>query len=190
MEPLQYTVGKSQISIGKFTYGYDKISIKEWNEGNSLTIGKFCSIAKPTTIFLGGNHRTDWISTFPFGHVSRKELGSFDIVGNPYSNGDVIIENDVWLCSGATILSGISIGNGAVIAANSTVVKDVRPYEIVGGNPAKHIKFRFKESIRKLLLELKWWDLPIDDIQQLAVTLSSPPTEELLLSLIQRFKND
>ena len=82
-----------------------------------------------------------------------------DVEGYPHSNGDVNIGNDVWFGENVTVMSGIKIGDGAVIAANSTVVKDVEPYSISGGHPAKHIKYRFSEDVIKRLLEIKWWDI-------------------------------
>lgn len=180
--------GKSPISIGRFAYGIENISIKQWNEGAALKIGSFCSIATSVTIFLGGNHRTDWITTFPFGHVYQDELGGADIKGHPATKGDVIIENDVWLGHNVTIMSGILIGNGAVVAANSTVVKNVSPYQVVGGNPANVIRQRFDDKIIELLLELKWWDLPIEIIREINKELSSPPDTERLKHLIERYQ--
>lgn len=117
----------------------------------------FCSIAN-CNIYLGGNHRTDWVTTYPFGHFNKNIFDKFDGVGHPKTNGDVIIENDVWIADNVTIMSGVKIGNGAVIANNSHVVKDVAPYSIVGGNPARLIKYRFLENIIKKLLQIKWWE--------------------------------
>ena len=181
-------VGNSDITVGRFTYGQENISIRQWGEGANLKIGSFCSIARSVTIFLGGNHRTDWITTFPFGHIYADELGGNEIQGHPATNGDVIIGNDVWVGHGVTIMSGVSIGSGAVIATNSTVVKDVQPYEIVGGNPAKSIKFRFPLDIIAKLLELEWWNLDLDIIKNSIPLLSSSPSNESLDSLISKYK--
>ena len=181
-------IGKSHISIGRFTYGEQNISISQWNEGAALRIGAFCSLAKNVNIFLGGNHRTDWITTFPFGHIYQDELGGSEILGHPSTKGDVIIGNDVWIGFGATIMSGIRIGDGAVIAANACVTKDVAPYHIVAGNPAKHVKQRFDDEIVDLLLRLKWWDLPLEDIKRITKTLSSKPDKLILLELISTYR--
>lgn len=180
-------VGGSPVTIGPGTYGYEYLQIFG-NKGISLTIGSFCSIAMQTTVFLGDNHRTNWMTTFPFGHQLVNELGGIDIKGHPYSNGNVTIGNDVWIAFGATIMSGVTVGSGAVIAANAHVVKDVEPYQIVGGNPARHIKYRFDEEIRILLLELRWWDLPINVIKEIAPILSSEPRAELLRELVGKFR--
>jgi acetyltransferase-like isoleucine patch superfamily enzyme len=181
-------VGKSHVTVGNFTYGHENISVLQWNEGAPLEIGSFCSIAKNVEIFLGGNHRTDWITTFPFGHIFQEELGGVNIQGCPVSKGGVFIGNDCWIGRGVTIMSGISIGDGAVIAANSTIVKNVQPYQIVGGNPARHLKLRFSEEIISLLLELKWWDLPIQEIKKLTAELSMPPEVSKLRDLIRIYR--
>jgi len=177
------TVGKSPIIIGRFTYGFENIKIRQWNEGAALKIGSFCSIAKDITIFLGGNHRTDWISTYPFGKIFQDELGGEGIIGHPSTKGDVIIGNDVWIGSGTTIMSGINIGDGAVIAANSCVVTDVKPYSIFGGNPARFLKYRFDNKTIEFLLRLKWWDLPLTTIRNISNILCSKPSPELLVEL-------
>lgn len=163
--------------------------MRQWDEGAALRIGSFCSIASSITIFLGGNHRTDWITTFPFGHIFQDELGGENIIGHPSSNGDVVIGNDVWVGSGVTIMSRVSIGDGAVLSANAHVVKDVMPYEIVGGNPAKTLKQRFQSDIIDLLLKLKWWDLPLEDIRGISHHLCFQPARDLLVHLITKYRS-
>ena len=160
------------IKIGKYTYGLSEKNVhwtdKAYDYDNNyrqpkLNVGKYCSIGLHSKIFLGGNHRHDWITTFPFQvrwtHNSTFKSIPEHIEGYPHSNGDVNIGNDVWFGENVTVMSGIKIGDGAVIAANSTVVKDVEPYSISGGHPAKHIKYRFSEDVIKRLLEIKWWDI-------------------------------
>jgi acetyltransferase-like isoleucine patch superfamily enzyme len=143
------------LPFGKYSYGNPTIIFE--SSDTKLHVGNFCSIAENVKIFLGGNHRIDWITTYPFGHINKNTFNSFNGVGHPSTKGDVFIGNDVWIGYNVTIMSGIKIGDGAVIAANSHVVKDVEPYALVGGNPAKHIKYRFtKEQIDKLL-NIKWW---------------------------------
>ena len=153
------------MELGKYTYGNPII---KWSNSNAKFIcGKFCSIANNVNIYLGGNHRSDWISTYPFGHVNQHIFNSFDGEGHPSTNGNVIVENDVWICDNVTIMSGVKIGNGAIIANNSHVVKDVESYSIVGGNPAKLIKYRFSEDQIKQLLKIKWWDWEDDKINNI-----------------------
>lgn len=185
-EDRAWRVGKSPIRVGAFTYGDERMSIREWGEGAGLTIGRYCSIAANVTILLGGNHRTEWITTYPFGHVHIDRLGGEGIVGNPFSRGDVEIGNDVWIGHGATILSGVSIGHGAVVAAQAVVSRDVPPYHIVAGNPARTVTERFAPEIVALLLELSWWDLPEGVVRAIAGELSAPPTVPGLRALIAR----
>jgi acetyltransferase-like isoleucine patch superfamily enzyme len=189
-EPLRYMVGKSSIEIGRFTYGDEHLNIKEWGEGMSLKIGAFCSIADRVTIFLGGNHRVDWVSTFPFGQVYPRLLGDSGSIGYQASNGSIEIGNCVWVGSNVTIMSGVTIADGAVIAANANVTKDVGAYEIVGGNPAKLIRKRFDERIIDQLLELRWWDLDVKDIKEMIPVLSATPDSEEIGRLIRKYRKD
>lgn len=144
------------MSFGKYTYGNPNIHQKYDN--TKLVVGKFCSIAYNVNIYLGGNHRSDWVSTYPFGHINQHIFNTFNGEGHPATKGDVIIGNDVWIGASVTIMSGVTIGDGAIIANNSHVVKNVEPYSMYGGNPAKIIKYRFTPEQIKKLLEIKWWD--------------------------------
>lgn len=155
------------ISVGCFTYGYDEIQILSWGEETTITIGRFCSISSGLKLFCGGNHRTDWITTFPFGHVYGSLLKIRPVKGHPFSNGDIRIGNDVWIGRDVTILSGITVGDGAVIAANSHVVSNVDPYTVVGGNPANKIIQRFSDEVIRRLLIIKWWNYPIEVIEHI-----------------------
>ena len=144
------------MSIGKYSYGTPVIYFN--NPEAELIIGKFCSIAEQVKIYLGGSHRVDWVTTYPFGHINTGIFNNFDGKGHPKTKGDVIVGNDVWIGANATIMSGVKIGDGAVIANNSHVVKNVEPYAMIGGNPAKLIRYRFStEQIADLLL-IQWWN--------------------------------
>lgn len=143
---------KEQYEVGRGTYGRPKIM--NYGEPTTLKVGCFCSFASRVTIFLGGNHRTDWITTYPFPVFWKSAK---QIKGHPASRGDVIIGHDVWIGTGAVILSGVRIGNGAVIGASAVVTRDVPPYSIVAGNPAKVVRMRFKEEEISILQSLEWW---------------------------------
>jgi acetyltransferase-like isoleucine patch superfamily enzyme len=161
--------------FGKYTYGQPSVL----GHAN-LIVGNFCSIACGVTIFVGHSHNTGWVSTYPFGHIYHNVFNNFDGKGHPHTKGDVTIGNDVWIGQGATIMSGITIGDGAVIAANSHVVKNVEPYTIVGGNPAKFIKYRFeKEQIEKLL-NIKWWFWDDEEINKATPLLCNNNIEQFI----------
>lgn len=173
-------IGDSPVSVGRFTYGYEHAEVYQWGEGAALEIGAFCSIGGGLRVFLGGNHRVDWATSYPFGHVFRDTLGGFDIDGHPATKGDVVIGHDVWIGANVTILSGARIGHGAVVATNATVAGQVAPYEMVGGNPAKHLKFRFDAPVRERLLALEWWEQPLKVVRCIAPMLSAVPDEAVL----------
>jgi len=146
-------------SVGAYSYGIP--TVLQWGEGAQLHIGKFCSIAMNVQIFLGGEHRTDWISTYPF----PERFGSITPVeGHPFSKGDVCIGNDVWIAEGVKIMSGVNIGDGAVLGAGAVVAHDVPPYAIVVGNPAKIVRYRFNDEDISKLLSICWWNWPIEKI--------------------------
>lgn len=168
-------------AIGDHTYGKPKVLFP--NPNAILTIGKFCSIAENVTIFLGGNHRTHWITTYPFNSLWRESFGhiaDFD----PYSatKGSVTIGHDVWLGYNSIILSGITIGNGSVVAAGSVVTKDIGPYEIWGGNPAKFIRKRFTESQITKLEKIQWWNWEESKIRANLGNLCDDNIEEFINS--------
>ncbi len=163
-------------ALGEGTYGFPHVL--DWKQGTTLKIGSYCSIARNVEIFLGGSHRMDWVSTFPFAkfypelnHLAQ-EFG--------VTNGDVIIGNDVWLGRDCKIMSGITIGDGAVIAAGAIVTHDVPAFAIVGGIPAKVIRYRFDEATINILLTIKWWNWPADEIRKLAPMLCKTDFADLI----------
>jgi acetyltransferase-like isoleucine patch superfamily enzyme len=152
-------------------HSYGRIRIRRWGEGTRLSVGKFCSIADDVTVFLGGNHRSDWVSTYPFSDFPAIWPDSAGHPSTLSTRGDVVIGHDVWIGAGATILSGVTIGHGAIIGAEALVTRDVPPYAIVGGNPARVLKLRFPADDVATLLELAWWDFADAAVSQLAPLL-------------------
>ena len=166
------------MSYGIYTYGRPTIL---WENKNAkLVIGNFCSIASGVTVYLGGNHRTDWVTTYPFGHINQHIFNNFNDIGHPSSKGDVIIGNDVWISDNVTIMSGVNIGDGAIIANNSHVVNDVEPYSLVGGNPAKLIKYRFTPQQIENLLKIKWWYWDNNKINKFTPLLCNSNIDEFI----------
>lgn len=153
-----------KFSIGEYTYGNPTVLFE--NDSATLSIGKFCSISSDVTIFLGGNHRYDWNTTYPFNAFKEEFPFAKEIKGHPSTNGDVTIGNDVWIGQGVTIMSGITIGNGAILATNSVVTKAVGPYEIWGGNPCKLIRKRFDDEKIESLEKIKWWEKDLSFIEK------------------------
>ncbi len=172
-------------SVGKHTYGHHNIEIYYWGEGTWLDIGSFCSISGHINVYLGGNHRIDWATTFPFGHIHQNIFNNFNGEGHPQTKGNVKIGNDVWVGTSVVIMSGVTIGDGVVLANNSVITKDVEPYTIVGGNPSKIIKKRFDDETIAQLLELKWWELDDSYINEMSPYLCNPNFKEYLPDLIK-----
>lgn len=170
---LNNIITNPNIIIGDYTY-YDDFETVENFEKNvryhfdfindKLIIGKFCMIASGAKFIMnGGNHISQSLSSYPFAIFGHDWQHAMD--GKTYPNkGDIIIGNDVWIGHNATIMAGVTIGDGAIIATNATVIKDVAPYSIVGGNPAMEIKKRFSQPVIDKLLQLKWWDWDIEKI--------------------------
>ncbi|MEK4358443.1 streptogramin A O-acetyltransferase Vat(I) [Paenibacillus sp. FSL M7-1455] len=171
---IKNMITKPNIVAGDYSY-YDSANGESFEDqvlyhyeviGTKLIIGKFCSIAPETRFMMdGGNHRMDG-STYPFnifGHGWEKHTPTLEQLR---IKGDTVVGNDVWIGRRATIMPGVRIGDGAVISAEAVVTKDVAPYTIVGGNPAKEIRQRFAPEIIEELLDLRWWDFDITVIQE------------------------
>lgn len=165
------------VAVGRCTYGVGHVSILSWNGPDvRVSIGRFCSISFGVKIFTGGNHRVDWITTYPFGHLRPTSLHMEPVAGHPAPPQPVTIGHDVWIGRDVTIMSGVAIGNGAVIAANSHVVSAVPAYAIYGGNPARLIRYRFDDRTIARLMTMAWWDWPLEKVMASVDTLCAPPT--------------
>ena len=147
------------VSVGDYSYGDFKVYT--WDNKTKLKIGKFCSIAEGVKILLGGEHRSDFVTTYPFNAL----LKDFNYIeGHPHTKGDIIIENDVWIGSDAKILSGVKIHNGAIVGANSIITKDI-----------------FNNKIIEKLLDVKWWDFKEEELVKVIPLLQSNNINEFLL---------
>jgi len=169
-KPLTEQVTNPNIVVGRHSYysGYyhghsfddcARYLMPDRDDVDRLIIGSFCSVGTGACFMMAGNqgHRNDWVSTFPFFFLPEEP--AFDGAVNAYRGaGDTVIGNDVWIGAEAMIMPGIRIGHGAVIGSRALVTRDVEPYAIVGGNPARVIRKRFGEDAIAMLLEMAWWD--------------------------------
>ncbi|MBP9752675.1 MAG: CatB-related O-acetyltransferase [Proteobacteria bacterium] len=170
---LKNIIQNPNIIVGDYTYYDDPTDIHNFKKNvlyhfdfmqDKLIIGKFCQLATGIRFIMNGsNHPMDGISTYPF-KVFGGEWAKIDM--NVKSKGDTIIGNDVWIGNSVTIMQGIKIGDGAIIGTNSLVTKDIPPYTIVGGNPAKEIRRRFDPETTEFLVNLKWWDWSVEEITE------------------------
>jgi len=187
---LKNIVKNPNIIIGDYTYYDDFETVENFEKnvkylfdftGDKLVIGKFCMIASDVTFIMNGaNHLSQSITAYPFAIFGKDWANAMDGKAYP-TKGDTVVGNDVWIGYGATIMPGITIGDGAIIATKSVVTKDVEPYAIVGGNPAKEIRKRFSEEKIKQLLEISWWDWSIEKITENVQNLTGENIRKLLM---------
>ncbi|MEN9406203.1 MAG: hypothetical protein RLZ12_487 [Bacillota bacterium] len=177
---LKNIITNPQIIVGDYTYYDDPEDTHNFEKNvlylfefmqDKLIIGKFCQIATGVRFIMNGaNHALDGISTYPFkvfgGEWKKASL-------NVTSKGDTVIGNDVWIGNQVTFMQGIKVGDGAIIGTNALVTKDVEPYTIVGGNPAKPIRKRFDEEAIAFLVQLGWWNWPIEKITEHLTAITS-----------------
>lgn len=188
------TILSNNIIVGDFTYFSDvdfenHVTHHYDFYGDKLVIGKFCQIAKGVEFIMNGaNHQMNAVSTFPFYIFTgwSQDAPSLDTMN---FKGDTIVGNDVWIGQNVTVLPGTHIGDGAIIGANSVVSGIVDPYTIVVGNPAKVMRKRFDDELTDLMLELKWWDMPIEEINELIPLLSNRNLEQVKVEIRQILKN-
>ena len=178
------TLKNPNIIVGDFTYIADSefeshvTHLYPWNN-DKLVIGKFCQIAAGVEFVMNGaNHQMNAVSTFPFYTLAGWDMKAPAPEDMPLK-GDTVIGNDVWIGQNATILPGVHIGDGAIIGASSVVGSDVEPYTIVAGNPAQFIRNRFDDELTNLMLEWRWWDNPIEEINSLIPILTSSDLTEV-----------
>lgn len=181
---LKNYINNPNIVVGDYTYYDDFEDVSNFEKnikyhfdfiGDKLIIGKFCMIASDATFIMnGGNHLTEATSAYPFAIFGGAWQNAMKGKSYP-SKGDTVVGNDVWIGHGVTIMPGVHIGDGAILATKAVVTKNVEPYTIVGGNPAKLIKKRFSDETITKLLKLKWWDWNIEKITRNLDKLTSQP---------------
>ena len=160
--------------IGDYSYGVPVVWA--WGEGARLIVGRYCGIAADAEFILGGNHRTDCVTTFPMSDL----YGSGREIDGPSSRGDIVVGSDVRIGTGAVIMSGVRIGDGAVIGAHALVTHDVEPYAIVAGNPARLIRKRFSDDLIRQLLEPPWWEMSKEQLRPLLPLLQGNRVEAFI----------
>lgn len=186
---LKNIVTNPNIIVGDYTYYDDFEDVANFEKNvkyhfdfvrDRLIIGKFCMIASGVTFIMNGaNHLSKSISSYPFAIFGKAWKEAME--GKVYpTKGDTVIGNDVWIGFNSTIMPGVKIGDGAIIAANATVTKDVEPYSIIGGNPARELKKRFSAAQIENLLKIKWWDWDIEKITANVQNLTGEEIDDLL----------
>jgi acetyltransferase-like isoleucine patch superfamily enzyme len=164
-----------RISCGAGTYGWPRVLAFDHSDSR-LQVGAYCSLGG--TYLLGGKHSVDHVSTYPLRINFGLEGAGAD--GNPIPTGDTVDGSDLWTCVGSIINSGVRIGHGAIVGAGAVVVKDVPPYAIVGGNPARVIRYRFSEEQIAALLEIAWWDWPDEQVRAAVPYLASTDIDRFI----------
>lgn len=195
---VKNVVHAPNIEIGDYTYYDDDTDPTGFERNNvlfnypefgaRLIIGKFCALAQGTTFIMGpANHRTGSTSTYPFNVFGGAWTEATpDHMSQLPRKGDTVVGNDVWLGRECVVMPGVKIGDGAIVAAYSVVTRDVAPYTVAGGNPARFIKSRFDEELTGLLLRLKWWDLPPEELVAWLPILCDENLENLRSALKSR----
>ena len=188
------TLKNPNIIVGDFTYIADSEFESHVTHhydfiGDKLIIGKFCQIAAGVEFVMNGaNHQMNAVSTFPFYTLEGWNMKP-PAAGDMPFKGDTVIGNDVWIGQNATILPGVHIGDGAIIGANSVVGSNVEPYSIVVGNPAEVTRYRFDKDLTELLLKFKWWDKPVEEINELIPILTSSDLDKVKAEIHRLMKD-
>jgi acetyltransferase-like isoleucine patch superfamily enzyme len=176
-DEAQKLIANGTLVMGRESYFAPTVSICTGDTGR-VFIGNFSSIAHDAVFYSGGMHRTEWVSQY--GLRARLDLPGAYEDGFPHGHGDIHVGHDTWVTRGCVVMSGVTIGSGAVVATRSVVTKDVAPYTIVAGVPAERIGQRFTESQIGALLRIAWWDWPLETIKERVDLLSSPNVDEFI----------
>jgi acetyltransferase-like isoleucine patch superfamily enzyme len=176
-DKAQQHIAEGTLVMGNMSY-YAPNVIKFKGDTGRVIIGNFASVAPDADFYVGGLHRVEWVSLY--GLRAMLELPGAYEDGFTHGRGDIVVGSDTWVTNGCTVMSGVTIGDGAVVGTKAVVAKDVRPYAIVVGNPAKEIGRRFSDEQVEALLRIKWWDWPTELVKARVDALSSPDVDAFI----------
>jgi acetyltransferase-like isoleucine patch superfamily enzyme len=176
-EQAQRHIAEGTLVMGNMSYYAPKI-VKYKGDTGRVIVGSFASVAHDAEFYVGGLHRTEWVSLY--GLRAMLELPGAHEDGFTHGRGDIVVGSDTWIANGCTVMSGVTIGDGAVVGTKAVVAKDVRPYAIVVGNPAREIRRRFSDEQIEALLRIRWWDWPTETVKEHVALLSDPDVDAFI----------
>jgi acetyltransferase-like isoleucine patch superfamily enzyme len=176
-DQAQEYIADGTLVMGNMSY-YAPNVVKFKGDTGRVIIGNFASVAPDADFYVGGLHRVEWVSLY--GLRAMLDLPGAYEDGFTHGRGDIVVGSDTWVTNGCTVMSGVTIGDGAVVGTKAVVAKDVRPYAIVAGNPAKEIRRRFSDEQVEALLRIKWWDWPTELVKERVAALSSPDIDAFI----------
>jgi acetyltransferase-like isoleucine patch superfamily enzyme len=176
-ERAQQHLADGTLVMGNMSY-YAPNVVKYTGDTGRVIIGNFASVAPDADFYVGGLHRTEWVSQY--GLRAMLALPGAHEDGFTHGRGDIVVGSDTWVTNGVTIMSGVTIGDGAVVGTKAVVAKDVRPYAVVVGNPAREIRRRFSDEQVEALLRIRWWDWPTEKVKEHVELLTSPDIDAFI----------
>jgi len=176
-ERAQRHLADGTLVMGNMSY-YAPNVVKYQGDTGRVIIGNFASVAPDADFYVGGQHRTEWVSQY--GLRAMLDLPGAHEDGFTHGRGDIVVGSDTWVTNGCTVMSGVTIGDGAVVGTKAVVAKDVRPYAIVVGNPAREIRRRFSDEQVEALLRIRWWDWPTEQVKQHIELICSPDIDAFI----------
>ena len=176
-ERAQAHLADGTLVMGNMSY-YAPNVVKYEGDTGRVIIGNFASVAPDADFYVGGLHRTEWVSQY--GMRAMLDLPGAHEDGFTHGRGDIVVGSDTWVTNGCTVMSGVTIGDGAVVGTKAVVAKDVRPYAIVVGNPAREIRRRFSDEQVDALLRIRWWDWPTEQVKQHVALICSPDIDAFI----------
>ena len=176
-ERVQRHLADGTLVMGTMSY-YAPNVVKYQGDTGRVIIGNFASVAPDADFYVGGLHRTEWVSQY--GLRTMLDLPGAHEDGFTHGRGDIVVGSDTWVTNGCTVMSGVTIGDGAVVGTKAVVAKDVRPYAVVVGNPAREIRRRFSDEQVDALLRIRWWDWPTEQVKQHVELICSPDIDAFI----------